>query len=76
MGERIGRIGRIQTDFFYFFTDSKHTHPKKIRSYPPDPPNPFSHRITTVSQHSKISNPKIFFQNPSTFHPKIRLNNT
>jgi hypothetical protein len=29
MGERIGRIGRIETDFFGFFTDSKHMHPRK-----------------------------------------------
>jgi hypothetical protein len=26
--------------------NSVHWDPKKIRSYPPDPPNPFSHRIT------------------------------
>jgi hypothetical protein len=44
MGER---MGRIRTDFFDFFTDSKHTHPRKIRSDPPDPPHPFSHRIST-----------------------------
>jgi hypothetical protein len=29
MGERIGRIGRIRTDFFSFLRISKHTHPKK-----------------------------------------------
>jgi hypothetical protein len=47
MGERIGRIGRIQTDFLD--TDARVLSTKikkKIRLYPPDPPNPFSHCIT------------------------------
>jgi hypothetical protein len=47
MGERIGRIGRIETDFFLIFSriPSTCTH-EKIRFNPPNPPNPFSHRIT------------------------------
>jgi hypothetical protein len=35
MGERIRRIGQIQTDFFLFFTDFKHTYPKKSVSIRP-----------------------------------------
>jgi hypothetical protein len=47
MGERIGRIGRIETDFFLiFYGFQAHAPQKKIRWYPPNPPNPFSHRIT------------------------------
>jgi hypothetical protein len=47
MGERIGRIRRIETDFSCFFcSDFENQAKKKIRPYPPDPPNPFSHRIT------------------------------
>jgi hypothetical protein len=57
MGERMGRIGQIQTDFFYFFTDSKHTPKKKsvcirpIRS--PIVSQPYHH----IPQ-SAIQNPK------------------
>jgi hypothetical protein len=56
MGERIERIGRIDTDFFFamFQIWAK----KKIRINLPNPPNPFSHRITIVSQHSEIHNPQ------------------
>jgi hypothetical protein len=49
MGERIGRIGRIETDFFGMRVLGIRQKIKEIRSYPPDPPNPFSHCIT-VSQ--------------------------
>jgi hypothetical protein len=52
MGERIGRIGQIYTDFFCFCLDFEPKF-KKIRANPPDPLNPFSHRIT----HSEIRNP-------------------
>jgi hypothetical protein len=48
MGERMGRIGQIETDFFLIFSRIPNTRTnEKIRSDPPDPPNPFSHRITT-----------------------------
>jgi hypothetical protein len=47
MGERIGRIGRIRTDFLDSNARISSKNQKKIRSYPPDPPNPFSHRIST-----------------------------
>jgi hypothetical protein len=51
MGERMGRIGRIETDFFLIFSRIPSTRTtKKIRSYPPNPPNPFSHRISTFPQ--------------------------
>jgi hypothetical protein len=46
MGERIGRIGRIQTDFFLVRMLGIRKKSKKIRSDLPDPPNPFSHCIT------------------------------
>jgi hypothetical protein len=46
MGERMGRIGRIETDFFDFSRISSTRTQKKIRFNPPDPPHPFSHRIT------------------------------
>jgi hypothetical protein len=38
MGERMERVGRIRTGFWG-------AESKKIRSDPPDPPNPFSHCI-------------------------------
>jgi hypothetical protein len=54
MGERIGRIGQIETDFFQNFILNLSQNPKiilkKICFNPPNPPNPFSHRITNVSQ--------------------------
>jgi hypothetical protein len=51
MGERIGRTGRIDTDFFRVMClEIREKSKKKIRANPPDPPNPFSHRITIVSQ--------------------------
>jgi hypothetical protein len=53
MGERIGRIGRIKTDFFQYFilnrSENQKIILKKIRFNPPDPLNPFSHSITIVS---------------------------
>jgi hypothetical protein len=45
MGERIGRIGRIDTDFYGARMLGIREKSKKIRVNPPDPPNPFSHRI-------------------------------
>jgi hypothetical protein len=55
MGERIGRIGRIDTDFFWMRVLCHSVgnqrflrNDKKIRVNPPDPPNPFSHRITIL----------------------------
>jgi hypothetical protein len=57
MGKRMGRIRRIQTDFFeLLFKNQEKT--KKIRVNLPNPPNPFSHRIAIVSQHSEIRNPQ------------------
>jgi hypothetical protein len=49
MGERIGRIGRIDTDFFFARMLEIRKKSKKICVNPPDPPNPFSHRITKIS---------------------------
>jgi hypothetical protein len=47
MGERMGRIGRIRTDFFFgFILKIRAKKSRKIRLNPPDPPHPFSHRIT------------------------------
>jgi hypothetical protein len=46
MGERIRRIGRIDTDFSGVRVLGIREKSKKIRINPPDPPNPFSHRIT------------------------------
>jgi hypothetical protein len=54
MGERIGRIGRIETDFschsvgIFSRIPSTRT-AEKIRLDPPDPPNPFSHCIPKSS---------------------------
>jgi hypothetical protein len=45
MEERIGRIGRIETDFLFFLLGYRTEIAKKIGSNPPDPPNPFSHCI-------------------------------
>jgi hypothetical protein len=52
MGERIGRIGRIQTDFLNPNAQISSKKSKEIRVNPPNPPNPFSHRIT-ISQNTK-----------------------
>jgi hypothetical protein len=49
MGERIGRIRQIRTDFFFIFYGFQAHVPKKIRLYLPDPPHPFFHRITKPS---------------------------
>jgi hypothetical protein len=46
MGERIRRIGQIQTDFLIKMHGFQAKKSKKIRSNPPDPPNPFSHCIS------------------------------
>jgi hypothetical protein len=43
MGERIGRIGQIETDFSDPNARISSKKSKKIRS---DPPDPFSHRIS------------------------------
>ncbi len=43
MGERMGRMGRIRTDFFSKSMNFEQKNPKKIRSNPPNPPHPFSH---------------------------------
>jgi hypothetical protein len=47
MEERMGRIGQIQTDFLGTNARISSQNIKKIRSYPPDPLHPFSHRIST-----------------------------
>jgi GTPase SAR1 family protein len=40
---------RADTNGFFLFVDVSQAHvPQKIRSYPPNPPNPFSHRITKL----------------------------
>jgi hypothetical protein len=57
MGERMGRIGRIRTDFFLFFTDSKHTRPKKsvcIRPIRPirSPIVSQNHRVRSIYSYS------------------------
>jgi hypothetical protein len=45
MGERIGRIRRICTDFFLNECLKSEQKIKKIRVNPLNPPNPFSHCI-------------------------------
>jgi hypothetical protein len=45
MGERIRRIRRIQTDFFYFNAWILSKKLQKIRFNLPNPPHPFSHCI-------------------------------
>jgi hypothetical protein len=45
MGEWMGRIGRMETDFFDFELKFQAKIKKKIRFYPPNPPHPFSHCI-------------------------------
>jgi hypothetical protein len=45
MGER---IGRIETDFWELYSQNPSKKTRKIRLNPPDPPNPFSHCITTL----------------------------
>jgi hypothetical protein len=59
MGERIGRIGRIDTDFFYFFTDSKHAH---------QPKNPF------ISARSAPSVLPSYHPFPNTIHKPLKIN--
>jgi hypothetical protein len=50
----MGRIGRIRTDFFFIFSRILSTHtPEKIRLNPPDPPNPFSHRISIFQNKNR-----------------------
>jgi hypothetical protein len=46
MGERIGQIGRIDTDFLGRVRLESVKNQKKIRVNPPNPPNPFSHSIS------------------------------
>jgi hypothetical protein len=65
MGERIRRIGRIQTDFLGCVRLKSVNNPQKIRLDPPNPPNPFSHRISTF-QSGNYGTP---------FNPQIRLLN-
>jgi hypothetical protein len=44
MGERIGRIGQMETDFSLMrMLEIREKSKKEIRFHPPDPPNPFSH---------------------------------
>jgi hypothetical protein len=45
----MGRIGQINTDFFYFLLDHLIEIAKKIRVNLPNPPHPFSHSITIIS---------------------------
>jgi hypothetical protein len=45
MGERIRRIGQIETDFLLTMHEFQAKKSKKIRFNLPNPPNPFSHRI-------------------------------
>ena len=49
MGERIGRIRQIGTDFGVSNARISSKKSKKIRSYPPNPLNPFSHCIPKLS---------------------------
>jgi hypothetical protein len=63
MGERMGRIGQIDTDFFLFFLLefwNKSSKKEIIRINPPNPFHPFSHRITKYHNipQSAIRNPK------------------
>jgi hypothetical protein len=58
MGER---IGRIRTDFFGVRALEIRQKSKKIRFNPPDPPNPFSHRITKPP-NEKYSITRIYVQ--------------
>jgi hypothetical protein len=46
MGERMGRIGQIDTDFFLLKSSDFKQKIKKIRINLPDPPHPFSHCIS------------------------------
>jgi hypothetical protein len=57
MGERMERIGQIRTDVLSLRLISNKNF-KKIRSNPPNPLHPFSHRIGIP--HSEIQNPKSF----------------
>jgi hypothetical protein len=68
MGERIRRIGRIDTDFLFFFTDFKQMLKIKIRINPLNPPNPFSHSITI--RITTFRNPKSTIRNPLIHNPK------
>jgi hypothetical protein len=63
MGERMERIGRIRTDFFDLPILKYKQNKKKIRSNLPNPPHPFSHRITTTT----FRNPKSTFRNRKGF---------
>jgi hypothetical protein len=46
IGERIGRIGRMETDFWGVrVLEFREKSKKKSVVHPPDPPNPFSHCI-------------------------------
>jgi hypothetical protein len=56
MGERIGRIGQIGTDFFDFPRIPSKRTTEKIRFNLPNPPNPFSHCITKTSYAKHIIN--------------------
>jgi hypothetical protein len=55
IGERIGRIGQIETDFLDPNARISSKKSKKIRSDPPDPPNPFSHCISIFQMRNCCS---------------------
>jgi peroxiredoxin len=55
MGKRMGRIGRICTDFFGAMHDFQAKNQQKIRANPLNPPHPFFHSIGIPK--SEIRNP-------------------
>jgi hypothetical protein len=63
MGERMGRIGQIRTDFFDLFTDSKDTHPKK-KSVRIRPIRPIRSPIVSLFSKAEITGKNAF---PKTF---------
>jgi hypothetical protein len=65
---RLSGLGVWETDFFSILTWILNLNKKKIRLHPPNPLNPFSHRIGIVSPipKSEIPNPKSPILNPKS----------
>jgi hypothetical protein len=54
MGERMGQMGRMGTDFLFYFLKNVFKI-KKIRSHPPNLLHPFSHYIGIFPYNSKTN---------------------
>jgi hypothetical protein len=73
MGERIGRIGRIYTDFSLEQMFKIGAKSQKIRLNLPNPPNPFSHCITRFQNDKRLDNQLIIKPFVALLIPKSEI---